>query len=127
LTVRIERGGPTQTASAIGCALSDLQAWGATATSAELRPIRVAVSESRALAVGPKLPAVAGAERYWGRELFVPLGFRIVPELPDAWIRQAIGMAADEYAFLGEEAIEVVPRSVFEPVTRAALRMEANP
>jgi hypothetical protein len=126
LPVRIERGGPAQTASAIGCTLAELQAWGAAATSAELRAIRIAVSESKALVVGAKLPAIPGAERYWGRDMFVPLGFRIAPELPHAWIRQAIGAAVDEFAFLGEDAIEIVPRSAFEPVTRAALRMEAR-
>ena len=123
LPLQLERGGPAQPATALACDLAALIAWGDTATTAELRATRAAVSGSQALVLSAKLPAVAAAERFWGSEIFVPVGFRIAPALPLHLLRQAVGATADEYAFFREAGIDLVPRSTFEPLTRAGLRM----
>jgi hypothetical protein len=89
----------------------------------ELAAVRAARSGGRAMLLGPKLPAIAGAVRFWGGDLLVPVGFRPDPDLPPAALRAAAGATADELVFLSESGAELVPRAAFEPLSRAAARL----
>jgi hypothetical protein len=74
------------------------------------------------LLLGNTLPPLAGAIRFWGRTVFLPLGFRPEPNLPDSALRDALDLQADEIVFVREDRSEVVERSVFQPATRAGIR-----
>ena len=69
------------------------------------------------------LPFMPDGLRFWGTELFVPLGFRAEPDLPASAIRSAAGARPDELAVLDEDGIELIPRAIFKPLSRAAIRM----
>jgi hypothetical protein len=109
--------------TALACELADLRGWADTATTAELGAVRGAVSGSRAILRGSKLPYVRGATRYWGESVLVPIGFRPDPDLPAGLIRAAVQAEDDELVLLGPAGAELVPVAVFEPLTRAGLRL----
>lgn len=113
-------------ASALECSIADLQAWANRATMRAVSGVSGAVSNGRALLLGARLPAVPRAVRFWGGETFIPLGFRAEPDLPSSALREVVGAAADEFLFLTEEAVTLVSRSVFEPLTRAGIRLAAR-
>jgi hypothetical protein len=69
------------------------------------------------------LPLLPEGLRFWGTELFVPLGFRTEPDLPASAIREAAGAKPDELAVMDQDGIELIPRAIFKPLSRAAVRM----
>jgi hypothetical protein len=69
------------------------------------------------------LPLLPEGLRFWGTELLVPLGFRTEPGLPASAIREAAGAKPDEIAVMDQEGIELIPRAIFKPLSRAAIRM----
>ena len=77
------------------------------------------------LVTGPagSLPALEEGVRFWGTELLLPLGFRAEPDLPHSAIRRAAGATSDELAVLDDEGIEIIPRAIFKPLSRAAVRL----
>jgi hypothetical protein len=121
--LRAVRGGGPKPVTALRCATADLRKWCETATTAELAVVRAARSGGRAVLLGKRLPAVPSGVRYWGDNLLLPVGFRPNPGLPSTTLRAAVGAAADELVFLDADGAEVVPRSAFEPLTRAGLRL----
>jgi MoxR-vWA-beta-propeller ternary system domain bpX2 len=123
IEIRIVRGGQPKPATALTCLITDLGKWAETATTKELSAVKAARSGSRAVLLGAKLPPVPGAVRYWGDELMVPIGFRVVPDLPAGTIREAIGVATDEIALLDSSGAERIPRAAFETLTRAGLQL----
>ncbi len=125
LVLTVARGGTPRPVVALVCTVTALARWADVATTMELAAVRGARSGARAVLLGDRLPAVAGAVRYWGEGVLVPVGFRPEPELPDDALRAAIGTAADELLFLDATGAERVPRAAFEPLTRAGVRMGA--
>jgi hypothetical protein len=114
-------------ASALACSILELQVWANQATTREISGVTGALSGERVLLRGEKLPPIRGASRFWGSDVFLPLGFRPEPDLPGPALRQAAGAAADELVFLTENAVTLVPREVFEPLTRAGIRLAMHP
>lgn len=119
----IVRGGGPHSATALACDIADLRRWAETATTAELAAVQAACSGSRAILLGAKLPALPQAARYWGSDLLVPVGCRPEPDLAPAILREAIGAGPDDLAVLDERGAEIIPRSAFEPLTRAGVRL----
>ncbi|WP_435016011.1 hypothetical protein TA3x_003569 [Tundrisphaera sp. TA3] len=110
--------------SALRCRVADLARWADTAPSAEIESARGARSGATALLLGASLPPIEGAERFWGRDLLVPLGFAPRPGWPEAWLRLALEVADDELALIGPDAtVERIPRAAFRPLTRAGIRL----
>ena len=58
--------------TALDGTLGALAAWAETATSASLAALRGARLGDRVLLIGPRLPALAGAVRLWGRARWCP-------------------------------------------------------
>lgn len=123
ILLRVVRGGEPKPATALACRTAALATWADTATTMELAAVRAARSDGRAVLLGPKLPAIPGAVRFWGDDFFVPVGFRPDPDLPPVALRAAVGATADELVFLSESGAELIPRAAFEPLTRAAVRL----
>ena len=53
----------------------------------------------------------------------IPIGFRLHPDLPDAVVRSAVGIAGDDVLLITEAGIEAIPRDRAEPLTRAGIRL----
>jgi hypothetical protein len=120
-------------ASALRCTVEALAAWGERATSAELGAVRGAWLKPAApggadglvLVTGPtsSLPPLDRGERFWGTELLIPLGCRAEPDLPASAIRRAAGATTDDLALLEEGGLELIPRAIMKPLSRAAIRL----
>jgi hypothetical protein len=123
VVLRIARGGEPQPTTALVCQITDLLKWGEAATTAELSAVRAARCGSQAILIGAKLPAIRTAARYWGDDLLIPVGFRAEPDLPRAALRAACAATDDELILLHENGADVIPSAVFEPLTRAGLRL----
>ncbi|MDY3555908.1 hypothetical protein R5W24_005054 [Gemmata sp. JC717] len=122
----VVRGGPVQAPTALACPAGALARWADVATTAELAAVRAARCGGRALLLGSRLPPLPGTTRYWGTDVFVPLGFRPDPELPEGALREAAGASHDEFLLLDETGAELIPRTAFEPLTRAGARLGAR-
>jgi hypothetical protein len=77
----------------------------------------------RVLVLGERLPPLAAGERYWGRWLLLPLGWRAEPDLGEAALAEAVGLRQGEVGLLGASGLEVVDRRTFRPLTRAGVRL----
>jgi hypothetical protein len=115
-------------ATALRCALTDLACWAEHAVTAQLTALEGAWTEEAEegegvlLVLGQRLPPIAG-DRFWGDRLLVPLGWRPEPDLCETALRRALEVAEAELVVLEADGFEVIPRSVFEPLTRARVRL----
>jgi hypothetical protein len=121
--IRLVRGGDPRPAAALACETTALSHWADTATTAELAAVRAARCGKRVVLLGKSLPGLAGAVRYWGNEVLVPVGFRADPDLPTAGLHAAVGAAAGEIVVFNEQAVDLIPAAAFEPLTRAGIRL----
>jgi hypothetical protein len=97
--------------------------WAETATTRQLEALEAAYGGEDVLLRGERLPPLAGAERWWGADVLIPLGFRPEPDLAGEVLRQVMGLAPGEVALLTDLGAEVVPAGAFGPVTRAGVRL----
>jgi hypothetical protein len=123
------RDGRVREASALGFGLDELGRWADMAPTARLIALRAAMAGDRVLLLGRPLPPIAGAERFWGGRILVPLGFRTDPELPEPALCGALGAGDEEFLVLTHEGAETVPIRAFRTLTRAGVRLalEARP
>jgi len=124
--IRIVRGGSIEAATAVRTNVESLAHWADAATTSELVVVRGARCGSEAVLLGQRLPMLAGAQRYWGKRILVPLGFCSDPELPEALLLEACGAANDEIVLLDFGGASMIAESAFEPLTRAGLRLAAR-
>ena len=114
-------------ASALRVAATALGPWADRAPSARLEAVRAARSGDRVLLVGRRLPALPGADRYWGHRVLVPLGLRVAPALPEQLLAEALDLPDGATALIGPDlAVEVVPPGVLTTLTRASARSMAG-
>lgn len=118
--VRDDRLRPT---SALRCACDALGPWAETAPTAEITSIQAARSGGEVLLLGRDLPAIVGAVRFWGDLVFRPIGFRAEPDLPEASLRDALGVGGHELLILEAEGAEIIPQGAFRRLSRASLRL----
>jgi hypothetical protein len=124
--VRDERPRPS---SALLCGLKDLERWVSLATAHQLAALQAAWNEDSAFLLGNPLPASVPGQRYWGRDVLVPIGLRLEPLLSEVVVRAALGLQPDEVALFPPPsasalgAPERIPRSAFGPLTRAGVRL----
>ena len=82
-------------AGGLRCSTLSLAAWAERSTSGQLAALLGAwlQCEDMVLLTGSSnsLPFMPDGLRFWGTELFVPLGFRAEPDLPASAIRSAAG------------------------------------
>jgi hypothetical protein len=123
LRVALVRDDHPRPASALCCPRGDFAAWVERATSRQLVGLQAAwCPAGPVLLLGERLPPLAAGERFWGRLLLLPLGFRADPDLGEDALREALGLGGD-VGLLTAEGLEVVPRGAFGPVTRAGVRL----
>jgi MoxR-vWA-beta-propeller ternary system domain bpX2 len=117
--VRSEVAKPT---SAIRCQVEALREWADSATASEIAAVKACRCGNVAWLLGKNLPAIAGAERFWGERVLIPLGYRAEPDWPESALREATGAGPDEVLVLAENGSEALPTDAFRPLTRAAIR-----
>jgi hypothetical protein len=78
------------------------------------------------LLVGNRLPLLSESERFWGRRVLVPLGFRPEPALGQGALCEVLHLDSEELAILRSESMEILPGSVLEPLSRAAVRLASR-
>jgi hypothetical protein len=113
---------PRQT-TAMTCSKVELASWAEGATTASLTSIRGAISGDRVLLLGRHLPLFGEGARFWGGRLLAPLGYQVVPALPENEMLEALGVAEDAFLILSAERAEVIPQNAFEPLTRTGVRL----
>jgi hypothetical protein len=102
--------------------LDPLRSWADIATTLELAAIKSARCRDVAWLIGSSLPAIESSERFWGERVFVPIGFRTEPNWPESAIREAAGVAPEEFLALMPGRAEAVRSDAFRPLTRGAIR-----
>src|SRR5207244_3871406 len=113
---------PRQT-TAMLCRLTQLGAWADSVTTDHLTSIRAAMCGDDVLLLGRRLPALANCERFWGRRVLAPLGYRLEPTLPESELLDAWEVDEEEFVLIHTEQVEIVSQNVFEPLTRARIRL----
>jgi hypothetical protein len=109
--------------SALLCTLAELGRWAEQATSKQLALLTAIHSGPRVLLRGERLPSLPDTERYWGRTILTPLGFRPEPAMSEGVLREALGLRDEEIALLGEDGFEAIDARRFQPLTRAGVRL----
>ena len=123
LPVGLVRDDRPRPATALCCPLPDLTRWAEHATSKQLAALEAMYAGDRVLLRGSRLPALALGERYWGREVLIPLGFRLQPELSEGVLRQALRLQPHEIALLNDAGFESIDARLFRPLLRASIRL----
>ncbi len=111
---------------ALSAPLTELGHWAETAPTASFAGLEAAVAGDLVVVRGePSVArmALAGAVRFWGRTLLMPLGFQSEPALPDSALAGALGLRVGDAGLLTEQGLEVVPAECFGPLTRAGVRL----
>lgn len=123
LALRLVREDRFRPASAMCCSLADLADWAEQAPAKKLAMLTALRAGERVLLRGERLPALLSAERYWGRSILTPLGFRPEPEASEGVLREALRLQNEEIALLGENGFEVIDAQRLHPLTRAGVRL----
>jgi hypothetical protein len=128
-------------AAAMSCDISALAAWAERATTAEIGAVEGIHSDGSVVLRGRKLPMLPApspypfphpggegrvrgpARRYWGERVFVRLGHRPEPALPESAILAALNAGEETLALLDFEGVELLPLHAFQPLTRAGVRL----
>lgn len=126
LKVGLIRDDRPRAAAALCCSLSDLNRWAEWATSKQLSTLEAIRGGEQVLLRGSRLPALAAAERYWGRDILTPLGFRVQPQMSEGVLREALHLQAHEIALMSDAGFETIDARFFEPLTRAGVRLAAR-
>ena len=111
---------------AIRVTIANLIPWAEQAPAADLSACRAARCDERIILRGDKLPAVKDAERFWGGRVWLPLGFRAEPDLPETATRAAAEVSLGEILLITHAGAEAIPEQAFEPLTRSSARLLAR-
>jgi hypothetical protein len=122
----LARDPQSRPASAMLCAPVELARWADGATTRQITALRAARKEGSILLLGPRLPVLNGAVRFWGRRVFLPLGFRPEPALPESALCAVLGVGDGAIALLTAGGAEIVPEEALHPLSRAAARLAAG-
>jgi hypothetical protein len=123
----LARDDTARPAAALCCDLADLERWADGVTSRRLAALEAACCATpagpRVLLLGERLPPLPAGERFWGRTVLAPLGWRPEPALGEAALRAALAMQDEEIALLRPDGVEVVPHGALRRLTRAGIRL----
>jgi MoxR-vWA-beta-propeller ternary system domain bpX2 len=122
VNLRLVRCELPRPSTALRCRVEALRPWVDKATTAEITRVKAARRGDVAWLLGHVLPAIPGAERFWGERILVPLGYRADPDWPEQALREAAGVGSEEILILTAEGAEAIPAPAFRPLTRGALR-----
>jgi hypothetical protein len=113
-------------ATALACRIRELERWADGVPSSRLAALRAARCGEWTLVLGDRLPLLPRGERFWGKRVLVPLGYRPEPHLPESALCQALGLAEDERLLFGTVGAEIIAQAHFQPLDRAGLRLASR-
>jgi hypothetical protein len=122
----LQRDDRPRAATALLCTLDALRDWSDAIPTGRLASLQGALQGEHVLVVGADLPALADAERFWGRGVLVPLGFAPTLALPEKVLKEVAGVQGDEFLLWRCERAEAIARSALAPLARAGLRQAAR-
>jgi MoxR-vWA-beta-propeller ternary system domain bpX2 len=122
VSLRLVRCEVPHPATALRCQIEALRPLVDKATTAEITRLKGARCGDVVWLLGHVLPAIPGAERFWGERVLVPLGFRADPDWPESALREAAGVGDEEILVLAGDGADAIPVPAFRPLARAALR-----
>jgi len=114
----------TRPTSAMLCELAILKSWAESPTVSVfvLQSLRAARHENLVLLIGPRLPVLRGCRRLWGQTVFIPIGYRLEPALPETLIRSALGVEDDAALLFATAQPEVISMDAVQPLSRIGVR-----
>jgi hypothetical protein len=124
VTPALVRDATLKPASALRVAGAVLRKWADVATTHQLRKVEAACCGDEVLLRGD-LPVLPG-ERFWGKRVLLPLGYRVEPDLADGVLLAALGLREGEVALWTTLGVEVIAAEAFGPVTRAGVRLSST-
>lgn len=110
-------------ASALLCKAADVATWAALAPELQFGGLWAARAGGAVLLLGDALPPIEG-RRFWGGRVLLPLGLRASPDLPESALAEVLAVPEQCIALL-DESLELIPLSVFAPLSRASARLGA--
>jgi hypothetical protein len=126
VNVTLVRSSEPRPVTAVAADLTELARWAETAPSATFAGLEAAVADGQVVVRGgPNVVrvALAGATRFWGDTLLIPLGWRLEPALPEGDVAEAFGLQQGDSGLLTPDGIEVVAAECFGLLTRAGVRL----
>lgn len=123
MVVGLARSTAPARASAGLCPLTELARWSEQAPVAVIESLRGAQVDGDVLIVGARLPALNWRERFHGKNLLAPLGYRVEPDLPESAVRAALRVDPEELLLFRQDGVEIVPAAALEPISRAGIRL----
>jgi hypothetical protein len=119
--------GTPRAATALRLTVAELARWAEGATSHQFQGLQAARTSGcsgggEVLLLGNRLPAISG-ERFWGRQVLLPLGYRVEPNLAEGVLVGALRLQVGEVALWTAGGIEFLPATAFGPITRAGARL----
>jgi hypothetical protein len=108
---------------ALVCPLGDFASWARSVPPSGLRKLRAARCDGRLFVLGKSLPWIDGGERFWGRSVLVPIGYRPRPDLGEESLRTLVGVADSDVLVVRPDGIELVPQDAIAPLSHASLRL----
>ncbi len=123
MTLRLVPDDLARPTLAMRCSLSAFWTWAETMPACVLLRYRAALGGARLFVLGKKLPWIEGSERFWGRRVLIPLGYRPDPNLSETSLRLLSGTADSNLLVLHDAGCETIPQDHFTPLTHAALRL----
>src|SRR5262249_55952334 len=73
--------------------------------------------------LGERLPLLHPSERFWGRQILVPLGYALQPALPESVLAEALGLDAEEIVLVRSEDTQIISQTALQPVSRSGIRL----
>jgi hypothetical protein len=122
VSLSLVRDGRFHPATAVLCALTDLARWADSATSFRVEGLRATRHKEKVLVCGGSLPPLPG-QRWWGRDILIPAGFRPEPDLPESALTRALSLSAGDVVLLTAEGAERIPATAFGTLSRASIRL----
>ena len=111
---------------AMTCPLDAFSAWAREVPPSRLRSLRAARGGTRLFVLGKSLPRIDGDERFWGRSVLVPLGFRPSPDFSESALRTLVGVAESDLLVIRKDGCERIAQDCFTTLSHGALRLAAR-
>ncbi|HEX3313982.1 MAG TPA: hypothetical protein VHR72_03770 [Gemmataceae bacterium] len=111
---------------AVACSLDAFAAWAREVPPCRLRKLRAARDGARLFVLGKALPWIEGGERFWGRSVLVPIGFRPSPNFSESALRTLVGVAESDLLVIRMDGCERIAQDCFTTLSHGALRLAAR-
>lgn len=103
--------------------LPSFRGWVEQMPTSVISSLRGVYSEQKIFVIGDQLPLLSGCQRFWGQDVFVPVGFDLEPSLPAGALRDALGLKPREILLVLDQHLEIINAETIQPLSRAGVRL----